>query len=236
MRLNEVMFYGRPAGDVLSMFGLSDDLQGLQGCKVLDCPGGPSSFTAMLAAAGIDAVACDPLYALSDAQLRLKHAAAQVLLRPIAKDSDPADWLDQKHAHQRSAFEIFSADRGACPQRYLAEALPCLPFPSSHFDLVLSGHLMFSYAPVEEGGLMVSDGLDLDWHHAALIELCWVSRFEVRIYPAHTSYALIAERHHYAKWLLNHLPLGWNGEFTTPHYFQGMIGCTDGLRLWRGGG
>ena len=110
----------------------------------------------------------------------------------FAKDSDPADWLDQKHAHQRSALEIFLADRGACPQRYLAEALPCLPFPSSHFDLVLSGHLMFSYAPVEEGGLMVSDGLDLDWHHAALIELCRVSTFEVRIYPAHTT-ALIAE-------------------------------------------
>ena len=90
---------------------------------------------------------------------------------------------------------------------------------------------MFSYAPVEEGGLMVGDGLDLDWHHAALIELCRVSRFEVRIYPAHTT-ALIAERHHYAKWLLNHLPLGWNGEFTTPHYFEGMIGCTDCLRLW----
>lgn len=55
MRLNEVLFYGRPVEDVLSMFGLSDDLQGLQGCKVLDCPGGTSSFTAMLAAAGIDA-------------------------------------------------------------------------------------------------------------------------------------------------------------------------------------
>ena len=91
MRLNEILFYGRPAEDVLSIFGLSDDLQGLQGFKVLDCPGGPSSFTAMLAAARIDAVACDPLYALSDAQLRLKHAAAQALLRPIAKDSDPAD-------------------------------------------------------------------------------------------------------------------------------------------------
>ena len=79
MRLNEVLFYGRPAEDVLSIFGLSDDLQGLQGFKVLDCPGGPSSFTAMLAAARIDAVACDPLYALSDTHLRLKHAAAQAL-------------------------------------------------------------------------------------------------------------------------------------------------------------
>ena len=55
MRLNEVLFYGRTAENVLSMFGLSDDLQGLEGCKVLDCPSGPSSFTAMLAAAGIDA-------------------------------------------------------------------------------------------------------------------------------------------------------------------------------------
>jgi hypothetical protein len=75
MGLNEVLFYGRPAEDVLSIVGLSDDLQILQGCKVLDCPGGPSSFTEMLAAAGIDSVACDPLYALSDAHLRLKHAA-----------------------------------------------------------------------------------------------------------------------------------------------------------------
>jgi hypothetical protein len=45
-------------------------------------------------------------------------------------------------------------------------------FSSFHFELVLSGHLMFRYAAVEEGGLMVGDGLDLDWHHAALIELC----------------------------------------------------------------
>ena len=59
-----------------------------------------------------------------------------------------------------------------------------------------------------------------------------MSSFEVLIYPAHT-YALIDERHHNAKWLLNHLPLEWDGEFTTPHYFQGMISCTDGLRLWR---
>jgi hypothetical protein len=62
-----------------------------------------------------------------------------------------------------------------------------------------------------------------------------VSRFEVRIYPAHTT-ALIADLHHYAKWLLNHLSLGWNGKLTSLNLFQGMIGCTDYLRLWWGGG
>ena len=35
MRLNEILFYGRQAEDVLSMFSLNDDLPGLQGCKVL---------------------------------------------------------------------------------------------------------------------------------------------------------------------------------------------------------
>lgn len=232
MKLNAIQFYGRPAEDVLLMFGLSADLQSLQGCTVLDCPGGPSSFTATLAAAGIDAVACDPLYALTNAQLRSKQADAQGLLSPFAGAAEPADWLDQKHLHQQAAFEIFLADRDAYPRRYLAAALPCLPFPDDHFDLVCSGHLLFSYAPFEEGGLMARGGFDLDWHHSALLELCRVSKKEVRIYPAHTN-ALIAQRHHYAQSLLDHLPPGWRGEFTTPRYFQGMIGCTDGLRLWR---
>ena len=232
MKLKDVQFYGRTAADVVQMFGLSADLQDFQGCRVLDCPGGPSSFTATLAAAGIDAVACDPLYALSNAQLRDKHATSQTLLRRLRKTSEPENWLDQNHLDQQSAFDIFLADRDAFPQRYLAAALPSLPFPTDHFDTVLSGHLLFSYAPIEEGGLMASGGFNLDWHQAALLELCRVSRMEVRIYPAHT-YSLIAKRHGYAQWLLKHLPPGWCGEFTTPRYFQGLIGCTDGLHLWR---
>lgn len=233
MKLNEVLFYGRPAEDVLQIFGLSADLQGLHGCRVLDCPGGPSSFTAMLAAAGVEAVACDPLYALTNEQLRLKQADAQALMRHVGGTAESGDWLGQKHLVQQAAFEMFLADRDGHPRRYLDAALPCLPFPDDHFDLVCSGHLLFSYAPVEEGGLMASGGFDLNWHHSALLELCRVSRSEVRIYPAHTN-SLIAERHSYAKSLLQQLPSGWRGEFTTPCYFQGIIGCTVGLRLWRG--
>ena len=101
MKLKDVQFYGRAAADVVQMFGLSADLQDFQGCRVLDCPGGPSSFTATLAAAGIDAVACDPLYALSNAQLRDKHATSQTLLRRLRKPSEPEDWLDQNHLDQQ---------------------------------------------------------------------------------------------------------------------------------------
>lgn len=36
MVLKEVLFYGRTAEDVFQMFGLSADLQELQGCRVLD--------------------------------------------------------------------------------------------------------------------------------------------------------------------------------------------------------
>ena len=118
------------------------------------------------------------------------------------------------------------------PQHYLAAALPSLSLLSDHFDLVLSGHLLFSYAPVEAGGLMASGGFNLDWHHAALLELYRVSKMEVCVYPAHT-HSLIAERHNYAQWLLKHLPPGRRGELTTPLYFLRLIGCTDDLHLWR---
>jgi hypothetical protein len=51
-------------------------------------------------------VACDPLYALSDAQLRLKHAASQALLRPIAKDSDPATLQAFMPTHLLTTLQI----------------------------------------------------------------------------------------------------------------------------------
>ena len=62
---------------------------------MLECPGGPSSFTAALAAARIDAVDCDPLDGLSYAQLGDSYATSKVLLRRLRKSAMPEDWLDQ---------------------------------------------------------------------------------------------------------------------------------------------
>lgn len=231
LKADSIQFYGRTADDVLTMFCMSADLDALKERTILDCPGGPSSLTAVLAGKGIDVTACDPLYALPAEELRSRALEAQKLIRSLSSSEDTETWFDRKHEQQRESLELFLSDRDANPQRYLAASLPDLPFSNGEFDLVLSGHLLFIYSPISDGGLMKSGGFELDWHRAALAELCRVSRSEVRIYPAHTT-GLIAQQHEYAKLLINSLPPGWKGEFTTPQYFQGMIGSTAGLRLW----
>ena len=233
MQLDGVVFYGRLGEHALQMFGLEHELSQWQGARVLDCPGGPGSLAALLAAAGVEVIACDPLYALSNAELRqrtlddleltLRKSATSSMLRP-GFDLEP---LRRFHL---DSLERFLADRDAHPERYVAASLPALPFADGQFDLVLSGHLLFSYAPASDGGLMNGSVLDLRWHRAALAELCRVSRRQVRLYPAHTQ-TLPARRHGYAEALLAELPAPWSGGFMPRHYDQGFSGCTDGLEL-----
>ncbi len=233
MELEEVVFYGRLGQLALQMYGLDGDLQHWRGARVLDCPGGPSSLAALLASAGVEVIACDPLYALSNAQLRQR--SLDDLELSIAKSSTstmlrPGFDLAQVRRNHRDGLEVFLADRQAHPDRYLTASLPELPFATGCFDLVLSGHLLFSYAPVADGGLMLGTGLDLDWHRRALAELCRVSRQQVRLYPAHT-HEHPAQPHPYAEALLAELPAGWHGGFAERNYDQGFSGFTDGLQL-----
>lgn len=235
MQLEGVIFYGRLGEHALQMFGLEHDLQQWRGARVLDCPGGPGSLAALLAEAGVAVTACDPLYALSNAELRqrtlddlalsLRKSATSSMLRP-GFDLEPV-----RRSHLDS-LETFLADRDAHPERYVAASLPELPFADGEFDLVLCGHLLFSYSPVADGGLMTGAGLDLSWHRTALAELCRVSRSQVRLYPAHTQ-TLPARRHPYAEALLAALPTPWRGGFAARRYDQGFSGCTDGLELRR---
>ena len=64
-------------------------------------------------------------------------------------------------------------ERGFEEQRYINAKLPRLPFEDCRFDLVLSGHFLFTY----------SDRFDYAFHRAAVLELVRVSAKEVRIYP-----------------------------------------------------
>ena len=235
MQLEGVIFYGRLGEHALQMFGLEQELQQWQGARVLDCPGGPGSLAALLGAAGVEVTACDPLYALSNAELRqrslddldlsLRKSATSSMLRP-GFDLEPV-----RRSHLDS-LERFLADRDAHPERYVAASLPELPFNDGQFDLVLCGHLLFSYAPVADGGLMLGSGLDLNWHRIALAELQRVSCNQVRLYPAHTQ-TLPACPHPYAETLLAELPSPWQGQFVPRFYDQGFSGCTDGLALQR---
>lgn len=233
MEFAQVVFYGRLGRQALAMFNL--DPAQWRGARVLDCPGGPGSLSAELRAAGLDVTAVDPLYALDDVALehraRLDLDAAFTTLaasQDIRPDFDLAS-CRQEHIE---ALGAFLRDRRAHPDRYVAASLPELPFANRSFDLVLCGHLLFSYAPRSAGGLMQQPGLDLAWHRQALVELRRVSRRSVRLYPAHTI-ERHSVRHPYATALLAELPADWQGRFAATTYDQGHEGCTDGLELER---
>lgn len=231
----QIVFYGRLGEQALAMFDLVEELPRWRGASVLDCPGGPGSLSARLRAEGIAVTAVDPLYALAPEELERRALADLECSLAILAASETlrADFdLQRCRQEHLEALQAFLADRHCHPHCYLAAALPQLPFADRSVDLVLSGHLLFSYAPQGDGGLMVRQGLDLNWHRAALAELCRVSRQAVRLYPAHTN-DLEARRHPYAEALLAELPEGWQGHFAASRYDQGHRGCRDALLLER---
>jgi len=73
-----------------------------------------------------------------------------------------------------TAMAHFLADypHGLRERRYIPGSLPALPFANEEFALALCSHFLFLY----------SDHLSLDFHVAALQELCRVAR-EVRVFP-----------------------------------------------------
>ena len=235
MEFEKVVFYGRLGEQALAMFNLAAELPLWCGCAVLDCPGGPGSLAAHLRREGCDVTAVDPLYALDPTALEQRALADLEHTMAVQAGSDdlrPDFDLEACRREHLEALQAFLADRREHPDRYLAAALPELPFADAQFDLVLSGHLLFSYAPLADGGLMAGAGLDLAWHRRALAELCRVSRRQVRLYPAHTI-ALNARRHPYAEALLAELPPGWRGRFVASPYDQGHLGSTEALHLER---
>lgn len=235
MQLERVVFFGRTGEESLTMYQL--DPAAWRGARVLDCPGGPGSLSALLRRSGIDVTAVDPLYGLDPdaleqrARLDIDRTVAELAANPAI---DPRFDPEVCRRQRLDALADFLADRRLHPDRYLEAALPELPFPDGSFDLVLSGHLLFSYSPMASGGLLPEGGFDLDWHRRAVAELLRLATREVRLYPAHTAQGVV-ERHPFAAVLLAELPEPWTGAFVSPGYEQGHVGCTDGLRLSRRG-
>lgn len=147
--------------------------------SVLDCCAGGAGFTAEAAARGVDAVAVDPAYELPAAEL------VDTVRRSLPAGSGIVDhhaasfvWHWYGSPERRDELRIDAADRflthvAEDPDRYVPGSLPELPFPDQRFDLVLSSHLLFTWA----------DKYDEAWHLAALRELIRVSRAEVRLFP-----------------------------------------------------
>jgi hypothetical protein len=169
-----VLVTSRSYAEYEAMFDLSE----LPG-SVLDCCAGGAGFTAEAAARGVDAVAVDPAYELAPAEL------VDTVRRSLPAGSGIVDqhagsfvWNWYGSPERRDELRLDAADRfltdvAEVPDRYVPGSLPELPFPDQRFDLVLSSHLLFTWA----------DKYDEDWHLAALNELIRVSRSEVRIFP-----------------------------------------------------
>jgi hypothetical protein len=157
------------------MFSLSQgDLEGV----VLDCAGGASSFTAELGAAGGRGLAVDPVYAeAADLAERIAEDGVHLdAMRREARESFTWDWYGSPETFldvRAAAAERFLNDVQERPGCYLAGGLPRLPLRDGSVDLVLSSHLLFTWA----------DPFDEAWHRAALLEMARVARREVRVYP-----------------------------------------------------
>ncbi|MFH8385438.1 hypothetical protein ACH4E7_31615 [Kitasatospora sp. NPDC018058] len=147
----DVLVTSRPLDEYCALFGLTRaQLAALPG-PLLDCPGGAAGLAAEARELGCRVIAADPAYALP-----LPEVAAHAL---AARDSMavamaarprlyPALGRCRTESYLRSwdrARRLFTADSAAHPQRYVAAALPRLPFADDTFGLTLSGYLLFAY-------------------------------------------------------------------------------------------
>jgi SAM-dependent methyltransferase len=170
-----VLVTSRSYDEYVAMFDLSAaELAG----SVLDCCAGAAGFVAAARGRGCRAVACDPAYATTREDLAASARADLETGAAIAfEHSDRFTWQWYGRPERRQELRLhaltdFLADLLAHPDRYVAAALPQLPFVDAAFDLAVCSHLLFTWA----------DELDRSWHLAALRELCRVGR-EVRVFP-----------------------------------------------------
>ncbi|MBO9599507.1 MAG: class I SAM-dependent methyltransferase [Cohnella sp.] len=150
---------------------------------VLDVAGGGASFTAHLRGIGIEAYAADPFYAgLTEQVIAEAAKEIEVSSAKIAAGAGAYDWSfygspEQHRKLREESLRRFAEDfrsEGA-RERYVAAALPNLPFADNAFSLVVCSHFLFLYA----------DAFDERFHTAAIEELLRVLKpgGQLRIYP-----------------------------------------------------
>jgi len=176
-QLGGIVPWGRTAAEYEAFFGLADVAPQ---ARILDCGGGPSSFTAEWRAQGRSVIAVDPSYRCSASAIaRGFEDTARTMLAGMRKAHDRFRWdrygsPENVVATRRRALERFlrTFQANGTYGAYCAASLPHLPFANDPFDLVLCSHLLFLY----------SEELDAETHAAFLTELLRVGR-EVRLFP-----------------------------------------------------
>lgn len=205
-------FLGRTFEEYRHLFGL--DPSSLPE-RVLDCPGGPSSFTAVINASGTEGYAVDPQYGSSvDDLAAVCERAIERTTAQLHEKRDLFVWdfygdVETRARYLRAAAERFLADYANHRGRYVEAALPALPVRTDAVAYVLSANFLFLY----------DDRLDLDFHRAAVTELARVASDQVRLFPLAS---LDAERSDYVVPVVEYLRSeGHSVEFqAVPYEFQ----------------
>jgi hypothetical protein len=175
--LNEVVPWGRSFAEYRQMFALEDaDLR----LKVLGCADGPASFNAEFTGCGGVVQSVDPLYRLSTEEIRDRISATyKQVLDETRRKMNNFVWTTIRSVEElgrvrMEAMRTFLADYSSerRNERYIAAALPVLPFEDRSFDLALCSHFLFLY----------SEQLSEEFHLQAIREMCRVAN-EVRIFP-----------------------------------------------------
>lgn len=188
-RLRSVAFFGRTLAEYLRMFAL--EFGDLHGQKILDVASGPGSFVAEALASGLDATGCDPMYS-HDAATIVGQGKADIdaCREQIRKNPGVLVYrdIDEFYRDKYAALERFAADfrQRSGESRYVAGALPELPFEDRAFDLVLSANFLMVYAPLQDGGMHDGTEFGLDFHRQAFRELARVTRRGLRVPGMHT--------------------------------------------------
>ena len=206
-QLQSVAFFGRTLAEYLQMLSL--DQEGLRGLKILDVASGPGSFIAEALAMGLDATGCDPMYdgdpgaIVAQGKADIDACREQIRRNPgVLVYADIEVFYGDKYA----ALERFAADyaKRRYDGRYIAGALPSLPFTDRSFDLVLTANFLMVYAPLEAGGMHAGDSFGLDFHLQSVEELARVTRKELRVPGMHT-WKQPPERHPYCRPMMERL-------------------------------
>ncbi|MER6304084.1 hypothetical protein ABT247_31675 [Kitasatospora sp. NPDC001539] len=147
----DVLVTSRPLDEYCALFDLTRaGLAALPG-PLLDCPGGAAGLAAEARELGCRVIAADPAYALPLPAVEAQALAARKSMA-VAMAARPHLYPEAgRHRPERylrswdRARRLFTADSAAHPQRYVAAALPRLPFADGTFALTLSGYLLFAY-------------------------------------------------------------------------------------------
>ncbi len=149
--------------------------------RTIGCGDGPASLNAVSARNGGRVVSCDPIYRFDAGQIAERIAAtSDNILEQVRRNIGDYVWgegirtVEGLGQVRRVAMQAFLDDfpAGGREGRYVAAALPQLPFADAAFEIGLCSPFLFLY----------SEQLGEAFHRAAVRELCRVA-CEVRVFP-----------------------------------------------------